>query len=468
MRLAISVVLALLVSICPDAAAQKKVNFGGTNHWLYAYGTADGTNTGNSWYLPALNLRPTVAHYHLNPSLVDSQISALKSSGQNAYIVDIWNSDLGPCESSTCNDGVADGVWGEIIDNSLMEMRSQHRQNLKSIIGKALDVGFSRIYIRFNYNSHPQNWVSWDEVRYLKVWGFISDAHDAALEVVHSRNLSSKLTHPSSLLVFDLGGEFAGFTGGQRGNFMQRLWSDYVGAYGNDDTVGFSFVWAPGMFTTQVNLLQSTGTLPKQWAFDIYSNFSSTITSIYSEMGALRNQPVHILETYFNNSSVGTQIGTALASNDLLNIQLVGQWPLYSGDPGHFSQSAVNAFSTTATYSNYVGLLATRKMHFTSTNANLLSVKDINCGSTATLTCSVRIGWASAPSGKLYGVYFKHTGGGTTLVHCVNNAGQSTVPWIGQASAYVFDLYLISGTSCNNPNPNVGATKVATIEATPY
>lgn len=80
-RQLVVVVTASILMFALPATAGKRVNFGGTNHWLYAYGTADGLNTNYSWYLPVLNLRPTVAHYHLAPSTVASQIQALRGSG---------------------------------------------------------------------------------------------------------------------------------------------------------------------------------------------------------------------------------------------------------------------------------------------------------------------------------------------------------------------------------------------------
>ena len=73
---------AVLLFVCADAIAAKRANFGGTNHFLYAYGTTDGTNPNNTWYTPANNLRTPVGQYHLAPKLVSSQIYSMKASGQ--------------------------------------------------------------------------------------------------------------------------------------------------------------------------------------------------------------------------------------------------------------------------------------------------------------------------------------------------------------------------------------------------
>lgn len=468
MRLVAKILLLCVALAASNVEAQKKINFGGTNHWLYSYGTADGNNTGGTWYVPALNLRPTVAHYHLNPGLVNSQINALRASGQNAYVIFIWNKDVGICEFGACNDGVADGVWGEVIDHSWGIMRPQHRANLKAIVGQALDAGFSRIYIRFGYNGDSPSWSFWDEGRYQKAWNFIVDARTAAIEAVASRGLTSKLAHPRNLLMFDLGAEDGGLTGGQRQAFMARLWSDYTFTFGVDDTLGFSFAWAPGRFTIQRNLLQTTGILPKHWGFDIYEGMGSALSSIYSEMGSLRNQPIHLLETYFNNASMSSQVSSALASNELLNIHLIAQWPLNAGfNHGHFSQQAVDSMVTTGTFTNYLPQLAARKMHISATNANVLGLRDVDCAATLSWPCSVRLHWGSPPSGRRYGIYI-NTPSGTSLVHCVTSAGQTNVSWISLNPSYVFDIYEINSSSCGHPSPNVGAILRASAEATPF
>jgi hypothetical protein len=467
MKTLLIVLVAIAAFWATDASTQKKVNFGGTNHWLYAYGTADGNNTGGTWYLPATNIRPPVAHYHLNPSLVASQINALRTSGQNAYVIFLYNSDIGSCEFSSCDDGVPDGTWGEVIDNSWSSMRPQHRANLKSVVGSALDAGFSRIYVRFGYNNSPESWQHWSEKRYSMAWNFIVDARNAAIEAVSSRGLSHMLGHPQYLLMFDLGAEFGGLSGGQLQPFIWRLWADYTYSFGVEDTVGFSFAWAPGRFAVQRDLLQSTGVMPIHWAFDIYDGADSALSSIYSEMGPLRNQPIHFFETYFNDPITASELQTALVQNEFLNVQAIGQWPVVRGtNSGHFTQSAVDALSTPWTFSNYSSALAVRKIHISGTNADILALRDTNCGATTTWPCTVHVKWGSPAPGKHYGIYLR-TLLGTALVHCVTAAGQEDVTWISLYPYYVFDVYEVDGW-CTHPNPNPGSVKLASAEATPF
>ena len=454
-----------LLLATPPAQADKGVPFGGTDHFLYAYGSADGS--GANWYLPAQNLRTPIGGYHLDPTKVDAQIMGLAASGQHAYTLVLHNNELGPCETGACNDGVPDGVWGEVLDNSWGVMRPQHRSNFKAILGRALDSGIRRIYIRFGYNSSPDSWSRWDEVRYQKAWNFIVDVHRAAHEVVDSRGLSSLYGFPSSLLIFDLGLEDGGLDGGQRPAFMTRLWQDYTYTYGTDDTLGFSIAWAPGRFTALRKLLAATGQLPRMWGVDIYDNLDDGLGQLYAEMGSLRNQPVHLLETYFNRGQTAIEAKNALNRNEFLHLALLGQWPTTPGG-GHFSRTVVDALTSSTTFSNYTSLLATRRMHFTSGDADALGVRDIDCTTKPVFPCNVRLRWRAAPGGRRYGIYIRQPTGGHALVHCETSAGISTIPWISTNSPYRFDLYEITSASCAAPEPNPGAILRTTAEATPF
>lgn len=457
----------LLLLAFADASAAKRANFGGTLHFIHSYGTTDGTNPNNTWYIPAQNLRTPVAFYHLNPKLVQSQIYSLKASGQSAYGIILHHSSIGDCEYNACNDGVYDGVWGEVIDDSQYAMRPQHRLNLKAVIGAALDAGFRRIYIRFGYNNNPDSWTQWNETRYQQAWNFIVDARNAAREEVNSRGLSHLYASPNNILIFDLGGESGGLSGGQLEPFMVRLWQDYTYSFGNDDTIGYSIAWAPGRFSRLKNLLATTGVLPKMWGVDIYDNMTTGFSQMYSEMGPLRNQPIHLIETYFNRAQTAQEAQAALNQNEFLNVAYFGQWPTAPG-AGHFSRPVVDSLTTTTTFSNYLStMLGVRRMHITSSNADVLGVNDIDCTTKASFPCSVGLRWTKPPTGRKYGIYVRISGS-TSLVHCETAAGSSTIPWISTYPEYKFDIYEINAASCNHPTPNPGAILRATAEATPF
>ncbi|MEZ4293579.1 MAG: hypothetical protein R3B70_01285 [Polyangiaceae bacterium] len=441
--------------------AEGFANFGGSNHWVYDYGTADGHNTNQSWYLPALNLRSTVPTMEHDMSDVYAQMVALRASGQTAYVIPIWNKDLRICEPHGC-DGLPDGVWGNVVDNGAGAMRPQHRQNLAQLVQWAIGLGFERIVVRFFYNDDPETWPAWDNKRYERVRGFIFDGRQAAVDAFNlAWGERPEATYP--VLLFDLGGEQAGRNEGQMGPFIQTLWSDYTSAFGTYDTLGFSFAWAPGRFTTQLGWLASTGVLPERWAFDIYNGADVALSEVHAEMGELRNQPIDILETYFNDPGTAAAIGAARSALPLLNIDSVVQWPLYAADgaahpnnPPGFSQGAVDAQLTSSTFTSYAGFVASRKLFMTSSNADVMAFSNIDCGASVPSgkgagNCTVDLYRGQAPAGMRLLVYVS-TYLGTGNIACDNPPGITPLTWVNPAYPY-YDFtayYFPESIPCKN------------------
>lgn len=483
MKLLISFLLLSSFFISFSSSAAKYVNDGGTNHFLHSYGTANlGRDINGSWYWnPGRNIRTPVAYYHLDKNLVDSQISALKASGQTTYTVVIPDTNLYSCQSSACNNGFQDGVWGELIDNAYngnFSMRPQHRVNIKSIIGKALDAGFKRVIVRFGRHNAPGDWVGWDETKYQQTWNFLVDARNAAREEVFIRNKSHLLSYPNNILLFDLSIEDGGSPDvGQKYPFMIRLWQDYSSAFGNDDTVGFSMAWESGRFTKMLQMLNSTGVpLPKMWAASIYTDPGTDLTNLYNEMGSLKNQPFFVLETWFNHSNTSAAIQQALNNNTLQNIASVIQWPneYITYPPGtsvsqmrHYTAYAIDSLTSNTTFSSYTPLLAARRMNITSSNADYLGVQDSTCGQGSAYPCSVNLFYG--PSGSsLHAIYIKN-GSAYTLMWCVTGSGQEVVPWITGSQRYIFESYDVPAQTTTCPSsPNTSLTLRAIAEATPY
>lgn len=456
---------ALCAILASDVATTARpIDFGGSNHWLYAHGTADGGNTNQSWYLPALNLRPTLGTLEHDPGLVHQQMIAMRKAGQTTYVLPIYNKNLFACELSSCNDGLPDGVYGDVVDSGqYAQMRPQHRANLQQIVTWAVQLGFERIVVRFFANGDPQTWAAWDEVAYQRTWNFIVDAHESARS---SFGLAwGKRKAPSyPVLVFDIGAEQAGVDVQQMKPFIKRLWSDYVSAFGTRDTLGFSFAWEAGRFETQRAWLEETGLLPETWAFDVYIDVQGKLDQIYAEMGSLRNQPIHILETYYNDPGVAQEIANGIDAHPLMHIESLVQWPLYSGAAlnVHFSEDAVDGQTTTETFSSYAPLMAARKVFLTSDDADVIGISDVSCGATVSLPCAVELTWGAPPAGKNVGVYSR-TSNGLSLVHCEGSQGSSVFAQMGEFSSYDFEVYFVDG-ACVPSAPNAGAQHAGTAQ----
>lgn len=443
------------LSLIPEVPVERFVNFGGTNHWVYDNGTATAGNTNDNWYLPALNLRSTVATMEHDLALVHQQMQALRASGQTAYVIPIWNKNLA-FDRKAPIDGLADGVWGNVIDHSASVMLAQHRTNLQQLVTWAVELGFERIVVRFFYNGDQDTWVKWDSAAYEVARSFIFDAREASEEAFQLA--WGKRKAPSyPVLLFDLGAEQGGIDQGMMALFMQHLWIDYTSSYGVDDTVGFSFAWAPGRFTTQLGWLSATGVLPKRWAFDIYGDMQGTLGQIQDEMGPLRNQPIDVMETYFNDPGTAGELDAALDAMPLLNIDSLMQWAVASGET-HFTPSAVVAQSTPTTFTSYASFLPSRRLYMTSDDADVMGFSNTTCG-TGVLPCNVDLYWGTPPTGQLVGIYV-HSAAGTGRIKCEPVAGLQPLDWVQPAYEYDFEAYHFSG-GCPLPSALAGYTPVA-------
>lgn len=460
MKLWRSIVTCALLLLASLAAHAKPVNYGGSNHWLYATGTADGSNVGNSWYLPAQNIRPVVGMYQLNATLVQQQMAAARASGQFAYVLPIATGSLAACETGACNDGVIDGVWGEVSNYESSGLNVQQQNNLKAIITYANQLGFRRIVIRFNHYDSPWYWTSWNEPLYQKMWNYVWNTHN--MITAHRAAIGSTME-----ILYDLGGEYGGVAQGQGQQFNTRLWADYVSVFSNADTLGFSIAYEPGRFTAQKAWYG--GTLPKWWAFDIYpgstaANSGATMTanlnSILGEMGTLRNQPIIVLESWFNDANVAGGIQNAITGNRLLNIDMVSQWPT-TYTMGHFSAAIVGSLNNSSVvFGNYLPLLGARAVSYSSSNADVMAVADQTCSSTTSSPCAVTLVLGAPPAGSLNVVYV-NTGGSTVLVAC-QGGGDLSIPWIGAYSSYSFSVYRIA--SCPSVPPGGAPAATSTIK----
>ena len=435
-----------LLSLSMPVSATKAINGIGTEYAVYdAPGISFSPNSPSTeWYIPAQRLRTTVGLYNLDSAKVLSQLTAMRNSGQTDIAIPIWISGIGDCEYTSCNDGVYDGQWGEVIDYMQGSWRPQHKQNYQNLLANIKALGFKRIIIRFNqYWSSEAN--GWNEATYQRIWNFI----------VVTRNTTEKsLAVDGPSVLYDLGGELGGLTSGVNQQFTKRLWQDYTFSWGADDTVGFSFAWAPGRFTSMRSTFQQAGTyLPKIWAFDIYPHalgksldMRAHLQNIANEMGALNGQPIIVLETWDNDATTASEINSALnGSSAVQNLNLDGlfQWKLnksrsLSGLDKHFSQQSLENLTSTTQTSHYIGLKANRRIDITNSNSLKLVLSDTNCATTSSVPCAITERWGSAPNGKVHVVSVRQNGAPEVLHACVTGSGSQTIPWIVPNQKYQF------------------------------
>lgn len=463
MRFTYGMALALLAASFSSFAG-RTINGGGNNYAIYDNGSIN-FSPGSNWYIPAQNLRPVVGLYNLDPSLVASQISAMKASGQTEIVIPIWNTELASCEYSACNDGVPDGVWGEVVDNGWYRLRPQHESNLSAIIGHIKSNGFKRVIIRFMQYSSGMS--TWDETKYQQAWNFL----------YNTRNLVDGLVAASNVeVLYDLGGELGGITSGQHRAFAKRLWGDYTYTFGVTKTMGYSFAWAPGRFNAMKAVYDEVGRgYPPIWGFDVYpsgGNIKSQLQQISNEMGSLNGQPILILETWHNDAATASSIQSALndtATFPNLNIDGLFHWDLNrarseAGLDQHFTVDAVDGQISPTQFSNYRSLIGVRRVQITNSHSGLLVLRDKTCGASASTSCAIDELWGAAPSGSQYVITTFQPGIGTQLHACVTSKGSQQIPWIVQNENYTFKLYRRSTCSLPLANEVPLATSTITVK----
>lgn len=452
----------VLLSCTSTAFAGRMLNGGGNNYAIYDNGSIN-FGQGSNWYIPAQNLRPVVGLYNLNPTLVANQIAAMRASGQTEIVIPIWNGDLGPCEPSACNDGVPDGVWGEVIDNSWYGLRPQHEQNMRNLLAHVKSNGFKRVIVRFMQNNAGM--PTWDETKYQKSWNFLYNTRNLVDSVLAGSNVEA---------LYDLGGELGGLNNGQERAFAKRLWQDYTHVFGITKTMGYSFAWAPGRFAAMKAVYDEVGVgYPPIWGFDLYPSggaIKTQLQQISNEMGSLNGQPIIILETWHNDASTASNLLSAL--NDTytfpnLNVDSLFHWDLNrqrseAGLDTHFTVSVVDGQISTSQFSNYRGLIGNRRTLISNSHSGYLVLRDRNCTAGTSVPCSIDELWGAAPSGYQHVITTYQPGVGTQLHACVNSKGSQSVNWVVPGQSYTFKIY--RRTSCSIPAAHEVPIATSTLE----
>jgi len=447
----------------------------GTDYFVYDLGTYNPeapqsyTAPLNNYYTPGRNFKAPIAHYELNPAEVNQQISNMRASGMDYIGINVWFSDLAPCETDgSCNDGYpADGVWGYLVDDSQYALRPQQNQNLINILQQVKVAGFRYVVIRFAYNGLG-NWTGWNETEYQKAWNLIAKVH---------RTVDQELAGSPTSALFDLDVELTGAPGAEVKAYFQRLWSDYTYTFGTADTVGFSTIADNYHLTNGLPWYGSTK--PPIYAFDIYGDVGQGLFSAWSALGSgEQNKPIIIMETYDNDPTTDQQLALMLAAHPNINVVAMLQWPNIrqpncTGCDPNIRTSTVQALATTTQVSNYAGLIT--PFVTVDTDPAVMVFKDVNCASTTGPTCTVSATLNSPPSSPqpppcgggtgiicnavpasttpaVYQVYVRGSSGVPKLWGCNQRSSGGTASWIQRNMIYEFDYYVVN--TCSDPLPS--------------
>ncbi len=409
----------------------------------------------NNWYVPAHNFKNPVYLYHLNPNLVQQQMLNMRASGVDVLVLHMTMSDLASCESNACYNPFLDGTWGYVTDVSQQALRPQQKQNLIDILNYAVQVGFRKVFLRFNGDASTR--TAWDEVAYQKEWNFIVNTRNSATNV---------LKNTATRLMIDLGGEQMGLFCSEGPcpivkKYVERLWSDYTYTFGTSDTVGFSPIACPHIVAEGIKWYGALK--PNEYAFSNYggcpnqADAGSALVASWKALGASEAaKPISIIETGFNLQANAQSWATALSANPGLRVADVISWltigATCTGCDGHFSDAAVAALATTNMASNYVTLA--NKAGVDNLKPAVLNIDGSNCTSTlaAQFSTCAKINVASAGANSLWQVWVVLNNQPRNLFSCGSAAAVLSAGWMAKTYySYKFEYYKVSSCSATPP-----------------
>lgn len=437
----------------------------GADYFFYDLGTYNPNvpdGPGNSWYQPGETVKTPIGLYQLMPTKVDAQLADMRKSGMDYVVLIIQMEDLAPCKAAgSCTDNYPQNwLWGYLLDDSAYQLRTMQRNNLVSLLQDIRKDGFRKVIIRFSDGSVRGWGDTWNETEYQMGWNVIASVHRLV-----SQQLDGSMTRP----IYDLGMELIGGTAPETQNYMHRLWSDYTYTFGTSDTVGFSTI----ADSWHLQALSWYGTLkPQMYAFDIYGDVGAGLTAAWNALGSEQTKPIIIMETYPNDPLTENQVQSALAAHPGMNVIALSSWPTGRNVPTcstctpAVSSAAIQALNTTTQLSNFTALAS--KVVFDNSSGGLLSLTDVNCGSTYTSTCSIKVNEGYAPvSGEYdYQVYVTspQLGGSLNIMSCGSGgAAHPTVNWIQRNISYEFEYYRVSSCSDSVAGRSPDATSIVSV-----
>lgn len=214
---------------------------------------------------------------------------------------------------------------GTAMDSTGGDLSARNRQNLTDLLGAVVAAGFAEIQVSFLPigDNFAANWSAWNEDLYQENWNLIHNLRP----IVAGAGLQYRI---------DLCNE-AIPTSGQATllRYAQRLWTDYTGTFGKDDTVGFSII---GMDTDRIAQIPAVyqGNPPNLFDFHFYGSDTADEYQQFVAAHQIMNQQGFsgqgwtISEVYYDDATAADNLHRAIADTGRTVFYLL-QWPLEKG-----------------------------------------------------------------------------------------------------------------------------------------
>jgi len=270
-----------------------------------------------AWYQldPPCTREPygVIYNYNTATSTINSQLQQMYSNGQRRLRIPMY---------------FARGInSGTIMDSTGGNLAPQFRSNLANLLAAIKAAGFEEVEVGFFPRSanNPVQWTTFSEDYFHENWSLVQNLRPIILNSglsYHLDLLNEGIPPPgyAPMLQYD-----------------QMLWNDYVSAYGNADTLGFSII-ADAAHAGQVSAVygpSSFGSSGSPQLFDVHI-YDETGASFATAFAALKAQgyegvPWIIGEAFYNDATEAAALRQQATSTGQQVLYLT-EWPLTSDE----------------------------------------------------------------------------------------------------------------------------------------
>lgn len=268
-----------------------------------------------------------------DPTLEREQLFAMHAAGLNS---------MGLVLNYTTDPNHLDNHGGAMLIQSDGTLGEPYRTRLIRYLTDVRDAGFTDVTLRFQPHgpNSPQPWTSggyidnWDPSLYTDDWHFIQDVHGLAKQYGPPESHFDILAEgpPSDYIRSQLGSRID--------DYIERLYTDYVNAFGNSDVFLSAIPDDPSYLVNLIQDLKGTGKpLPSWWGLDIAytgAGAAQELAAAESTLNAYGLSGTFALEeTAYEDGPVSTAVKNynATATHPVTQIEEYPNW----GEPDCWS-----------------------------------------------------------------------------------------------------------------------------------
>jgi hypothetical protein len=211
---------------------------------------------------------------------------------------------------------------GSVMDSTGGNLAPRFRANFTNLLASIKAAGFVELEVSFNPQggNDPTQWVTFSDDFYQENWSLIQSLHPiiAGAGIPYHIDLSNEGIPPPG---------FGAFL-----QYSQKLWNDYVSAFGGNDTIGFSII-ADDAHLSQVSAVYGPSPFgshgpPQVFDIHIYKDAGNSFESAFKALNAQGYQGVAwvIGEAFYNDASEALALRQAATSTGQ-RVLYVTQWP---------------------------------------------------------------------------------------------------------------------------------------------